>query len=254
MRGSAFRMRIFHFAYSCLAVCLAGPAAAQCPVALESNSDQATGYTQRGDRCEGLFRQPVATSAALRIVGIHRHGPEFAPGSGAPITVSVSRPPRAKLGLRILSTKPRQYYRLDGVMAANGTFAWSRDVMDHARIRLEPSNVKAVACEQSCETKGARLYPISIAEGRVAASNGITIWFRAGVDLAQLFVSVSGAGANVKKVMMANAEVLSGRSMPAGVAKDVFLTLTPGVYTVRATAVPKGDNAVDEIQSDVVVD
>jgi hypothetical protein len=231
-------------------------AKADCPLKLEASSDVATGYTQRGTHCEGLFRQPVAASASLRIVGFHKAAPAYEPGSGRELIVTAAqRQKSSSVALRILSTKARQYYRLDATLDGKGQFAWPRTLIDHPRIRLEPSHAKALACDKSCEGSALRIYPVAIVEqGKSAPASGVTLWLRAGADLDQLRVTVSSSDKKVTKPIMDNTDVLAGRTLFAGVPQEIFLPIKAGSYRMKALAVPKGNSAMDEVQAELVVD
>jgi hypothetical protein len=226
---------------------------AACPGrGIDPSPDPTVGYKERGGRCEGLFRQPVAASAKLAVVGLHRNDPDFSPGSGRPITVAAqTRSSGTAISLRVLSSRQRQYYRMDTVLGPKAQFIWPRDVVDHSQVRLTPHDVKAIACEKTCDASEPRLVPVSISEDAQAPAGGITLWMRAALDLRQLFVLVERE--SDRKPVMANEEVLEGRMLPAGAPKDVFLELAPGVYRLRATAVPIGNSAIDEMKAVLLI-
>lgn len=228
-------------------------ALAACPGrGIDPAPNASVGYKDRGGRCEGLFRQPVAASAKLAVVGLHRHPPDFSPGSGKPILVTAqAREATAAISLRVLSSRQRQYYRMDAVLDPKSRFVWPRDVVDHSQVRLTPHEVKAIACEKTCDVSEPRLVPVSISEGGQVASNGVTLWMRAALDLRQLFVSVERE--SDRSPVFPNEEVLAGQTLPAGAPIDVFLPLKPGAYRLRATAVPIGDNAIDEMKAILLI-
>jgi hypothetical protein len=228
-------------------------ALAACPArGIDPAADASVGYKDRGSRCEGLFRQPVAASAKLAVVGLHRHAPNFSPGSGKPITVAAqTRGSASAISLRVLSSRQRQYYRMDAVLDAKSPFIWPRDVVDHSQVKLTPHEVKAIACERTCDVSEPRLIPVSITEGGQVPSDGVTLWMRAALDLRQLFVLVEREPD--KASVLANVDVLDRQMLPAGAAKDVFLPLKPGVYRLRATAVPTGSNAIDEMKAILLI-
>ncbi len=156
--------------------------------------------------------------------------------------------------VRVLSTKPRQYYRLDAPLDAKGGFTWPRTLIDHPRIRLEPVNTKAMACERSCDTPLPRLYPVTISESAARPSGGVTVWFRAGVDLSQLLVTVSRVERGARKPVLERTDLLAGRTLIAGVAKDLILEASAGSFVVKAIAVPKGGSSMDEVEAELVLD
>lgn len=209
-------------------------------------------YQDRGDRCEGLFRQQVAASAQLTLLGVHTHEPAFSPGANNALMITAlgaKQPPA--LALRVLSSRPRQYYRLDAKLAPGGRFQWNCAILDNSAVRLAPTDVKALLCEPTCDSAEPRIFPASITDSRPPASQGVTLWLRAAVDLNQLFITLQGAPN--QNTGFNNIDVLNKRLLPAGAAFSVFAKLKSGTYALRATAVPDGKNAMDEIRAQIVI-
>jgi hypothetical protein len=231
----------------------AEPAAIKCAIS-GNPADPANpvAYANRGDRCEGVFRQPVSASAQLSLMGVHAHMPEFVPGSGRPITVTpMSAKLPAALAVRVLSSRPRQYYRMDARIAPGARFIWKRDIADNPAVRLAPGDVKVLLCENSCDSAALKVVPASVAESRAPSSKVITLWFRAAVDLRHLYVTLHRQPGQT--AAMQDADVLAGRMLPAGAAKDVLAALKPGTYSLKATAVPADPNAMDEVRAQIIV-
>jgi hypothetical protein len=209
-------------------------------------------YTDRGDRCEGLFRQKVAASAQLALIGVHAHSPKFKPGSGKTLTVvPVGAGHASAIAIRVLSSRPRLYYRMDAKLASATRFVWKREILDNSRVTLGPREIKALLCEESCDKKVPKVFPASITEGRAPPSGGVTLWFRAAIDLRKLFITLQRRPNG--KTALKNTDVLEGRLLPAGAAKDVFVTLRSGTYDLRALAVPVGASAMDQVRARIVI-
>ncbi len=227
------------------------PTASACPATPSVDASNPTAYKDRGDRCEGIFRQQVAASAQLALIGVHRHSPTFEPGSGKPLTVTSAAQSGAALALRVLSSRPRQYYRMDATLHGS-SFVWKRDVIDNPAIQLTPSEAKALLCETSCSVANPKIYPVSIVEAKASRSQGITLWFRAAVDIKQLFITLRPIGGQAN-TEFEESDVLDGRMLPAGAAKDVFAILKSGSYSLKAIAVPVGAEAMDEVRAQIII-
>lgn len=228
----------------------AAPAVADCAIrGIEPVADKSIGYRDRQGVCEGLFRQPVAASAKLAVIGFHRHAPNYQPRGIAPIAVSTNIAGAARL--RVVSSRQRQYYRMDTSLDGGGKFAWRRDVIDHPGVHLMPHEVKAIACQGSCDVAEPRLLPVSISDAPATATKGVTLWLRAALDLKQLFVTVERL--SDRKAELSEDLLFKQQPLPAGAAKELFMTLKPGQYRLRATAVPTGNNAIDEFRALLVV-
>lgn len=257
MLYSCFLRKCFYSQISVLAL-IAGSSAApaataapHCPVNVRPASDATVAYGDRGDRCEGLYQQPVSASARLQIIGVHRNPPQFGAVSAGPIVVSAPGAPGKDLKLRILSTRPQHYYRLDASLGAAARFTWKRDIIDHVRVGLKPAEVAALLCEGACEKPVPLIYPVSIAEGTAQQVAGITVRMRAALDLKSLLVTVTSNGAPLPHLN--NQNILDRSTLPGGVAKSLFLDLGAGTYELRAMAIPIGSNAPDEVRATIVL-
>lgn len=113
---------------------LAGSAAAQsfCDPTLLDGSESPLAYRQRGDRCEGIYAQPVG-KLNLEIRSFMAAFEAFDPATAPELTVRWSLPPGAgdrKVHLRALSVKPRTYYRMDTTVAATeGVYHWPGELL-----------------------------------------------------------------------------------------------------------------------------
>lgn len=225
-----------------------------CPEPQSVDTSNPVAYKDRGDRCEGIFRQKVAASAQLALIGVHRHPPAFTAGSGTPLTIvpAINDKPGAALALRVISSRPRQYYRMDATLHSGSSFVWKRDIIDNPAIHLTPPDAKALLCETSCGVANPKIFPVSIVETKAPPSQGITLWFRAAVDLKQLFITLRPTRGQAR-TDFEESDVLEGRLLPAGAPKDVFATLKSGAYTLKAIAVPAGAEAMNEVRAQVIV-
>ena len=223
----------------------------RCPGDVTPASDKVIAYADRGDRCEGLYQQPVAASAKLQIIGVHRNRPIFDAGSGVPIRVSAVAAGAGDLKLRVLSTKPQLYYRLDATLDPKGQFLWKRNIVDHVRVGLKPADIAALICAGACEKSSPIIYPAAITERETQAVDGITIRMRAALDLKELLVTVESGGAPLPNFNKKN--VLDMGTLPGGVTKNVFLDVGPGTYQLRALAIPVGTNASDEARAVIII-
>jgi hypothetical protein len=246
------RILLCFFAFSLLGGGFA-EAAGECPVEVRADPANPVAYKNRGDRCEGVFRQQVAASAQLSLIGVHRHAPDFKARSGKDL--KIASPPHLQSGtalsLRILSSRPRQYYRLDANLTSGAAFLWKRDVIDNSALQLGPNDIKALLCDKSCSVREPKIYPVSIVEDKAPRSEGVSFWFRAAVDLKAIFVSISPAPGQKGSGVEEN-DILEGRTLPAGAPASVFAPLKPGTYVLKATAVPLEAVAIDEIRAKIV--
>ena len=90
------------------------------PSLLRSTQDR-NGYRQRGDRCEGVYIQAVA-SPALRVISFTESFENFDPASGTSLRVEWDSPPaRGPVHLRGNALRPHLYYRFDAIRPPDST-------------------------------------------------------------------------------------------------------------------------------------
>jgi hypothetical protein len=93
------------------------------------------GYRDRGGRCEGIYRRPVATTV-LYMVSLVQSFEEFDPQAGTPLRVHWGEGADGTLRLRAEGVRPELYYRLDAERPAESShFDWPTDVLSGQRLR-----------------------------------------------------------------------------------------------------------------------
>jgi hypothetical protein len=250
------RALLFSFALSSLALPVKLAQAAEVPVCLKSvipASDPVLSYQRRTNRCEGLFMQPVAVSANIRIVGYHEHALDFKEGVSAPLRIVVNGAPAGRtVFIRAISTKFRQHYRMDAQVSSATSFLWDRDILN--KILTHHEELVMTACyrvtaesggseSNACSEPNMQLLPISIVADGSVSQPPPEIVLSAGVDLSKLYIRLTRIPDG--KVVIDDLEVLRGRPL---------LALTPyrfplsrfwqtGSYQIRVTGVPR-DEAV----------
>lgn len=102
---------------------------AVCDPTIPQAKGQPLGYQPRGERCEGVYAQPV--SATTLVVASFTQGPvRYAFDAPAPIQISWTDGPQKPTHLRARSLKRNVYYQMDSVQKApSATFVWPADVL-----------------------------------------------------------------------------------------------------------------------------
>lgn len=119
-------------------------------------------YQNRGDRCEGIYQQPVSTTG-LRIVSFQaNHMPDTGDNG---ITISTTAPGPKKLTIE--STGRRQYYRLDKTFEGNDYF-YSFEIIDNELIRIDRKTIAAKLCLSDCHGLWPVLVPVVYGSGEMA--------------------------------------------------------------------------------------
>jgi hypothetical protein len=270
----AMRRITMAMAWSCVALLLSqsnslAQSIPPCPKSVLPIADEALKYKLRGDRCEGLFMQPVAAASHLEIIGYHEHAPAYVERSKNPLKVSVTLPSvsdsrlfwqvnepadgpaqTGPIALRALAV--RQKYRMDAEIHSGNTFLWDRNVLNMQQIDVLPRDMLILACEESCHRPKLRLLPVSVVADVPPPRQAPELVFRAAVDLSKLYIQIT----KLPNGQTITDEVLRGQQVLAGAPQHIPLgplIRGGGTYRVIATAVPTYNAAgLDAVEVQVV--
>jgi hypothetical protein len=182
-----------------VAVALVGMAwsvssASPCDPALIQPRDDPNGYRLRGDRCEGIYLQPLSGSAALLVVSFTEAYGAFDPRAELSVPLDwtpldAGRP----TWLRAYGLRLRQYYRMDAERPAGvHAYAWETAILGN--LGLSRRLLGAVAWQEATVgSQAQRIHlPLRIAStGRAAHSGSYELTLLAGVELTEVFVTLS---------------------------------------------------------------
>ena len=177
-----------------LGISWSAAAADPCDPALVVRTEDPNGYRERGDRCEGLYLQPLAGSAALLIASFTEVFQEFNPRAASHLqlewkTVDGATPTR----LRAYSLIRRQYYRMDAERPAGiRSYSWPTTLL--STLDLSRKSLGVVAWnEVDIGPQSRRVYlPLRIGAGAAPATpGGYELILVANVELTAVFVTLS---------------------------------------------------------------
>lgn len=169
-----------------------------------SSADELT-YKERGDRCEGLYAQKVSATG-VRIAAFHEHPAVFDDNSLA-LNI-LSREISSSKILTVTSLRPKQYYRMDTVYAG-AKFSLTLDLVKHPQINVDPSDLAAVICIESCDSSLPTLVPASFAQN---TPFNPYIALVANLELFELKISITD---DETGEVLFDKEMLDGRTWPA---------------------------------------
>jgi hypothetical protein len=227
-----------------LTSCLGLPALAQqnCP---EKDAGGQTGYKWRGDRCEGIFVQPVAGSADFRLVSFSAGlDGSVDIGSTSALKLSWAPPASGDLSLHAASLRSRHYYRMDArrTVAQGVSYNWPTDVLRAEN--LKPNEIGVVASTQVAGFKDEIYIPL-----RVGASSDYKITLLAAAELSEVYISLSRLTPDGKAVVQVikKQEPLRRAYYPAsrGISMPLPAVTVAGYYRLEAAGILKNGGGVN---------
>ena len=109
-----------------------------------ARANQRFPYSLRGDRCEGLYVQDVAGGSVLTPISFTARFEKFDTGPSKPLILAWPAAGDGRLYVRAQSRRPKLYYRMDTVQAANqGRYEWPTDVLSSLGLMREDLGVVA---------------------------------------------------------------------------------------------------------------
>jgi hypothetical protein len=149
------------------------------------------GYRERGNRCEGLFKQKIA--ATIQIVAFTGHYETINPGKNKNILIKWTPYKNQDIHIRAFSTLPGLYYQMDAVPEqGEKEFLWPPTVLN--RIEL-PGKDLGILCWTET-TVGEReeliFLPCSVQqEKKIVQDNFFRVTFKTCIDLSSVTFSLS---------------------------------------------------------------
>jgi hypothetical protein len=219
--------------------------AAECAKLVNPFGNQKLQYQDRGDRCEGLFAQPVAASAHIKIIAFFDHTPALPETIGRTISLVASgATSESHIFFRSVSARYRQYYRMDAKADSAGRFVWKTEIVK--ALNLAARELMVLACDDGCDGAEPRLLPISGLDGDRQATTDRVLIFASAVDLAKVFVKLTRVVGD--QTIENDHDLLEGQILPAGSLKSYYglSGRPPGLYRIKITAIPRYNDAADQ--------
>ena len=211
-----------------------------CDPLLENRVAGPWAYSQREDRCEGLYVEQVS-GEALAIVSFTSAFDDFDLGTGKPLVVEWTAPGAGELHLRARSLEPKIYYRMDSRRPAEAeSFRWPLEVL--AGVGIERTSLGVLGSIQRPLAGKVRrvLVALRIRQGGGAsAEDSYELLIRPGVELREVYLSVAAVSDNgMEDHYLVDEKPLNFGFYPAERAFAVPLPALPraGLYYISIAA------------------
>jgi hypothetical protein len=252
--GSQYKMRAILLADLSLMFLLAfGPydraSAAQtiaqqspCDPSLGEMSQNPMGYKLRGDRCEGIYIQPVSSSSLL-VASFTRGFDDFDPSSLQALSIDWSSPAPTAVRLRAYALREKLYYRMDAAVGPDRTtYLWSGSVLNSLHLSKRDVGVVGFTDFRVGREQRTLYLPLRIHEKSQTSARGYQIIIVPGSELKEIFISLAKVDADGRP----GAFIISDRPVhcgycPAerGVPIDIPDPGAAGIYYLEIGATSK---------------
>jgi len=222
--------------------------ATTCDPSLESSASDPYAYRPRGDRCEGIYAQPVA-GTPLVIASFTQRFDTYDPATASRLILSWAKRGPAVVSLRAIALRRRFYYRMDARQSADaGSWTWPADLLVALHLGRPELGVVAWTQERSGGAERDVHLPLRIeggGEGRTTDAYTLTVLPQ--VELAEVFVTVARAEEDGRvAAYLRDEEPLGYGYYPADRPIDIAIArpAEPGLYRVLLGARIRGGGSV----------
>jgi hypothetical protein len=211
-----------------------------CDPALPGIKEGGLGYRDRGDRCEGLYINPVSNTTLF--VASFTEQFENYDNTGNVILIEWDKPPaNQEIHLRAQGIKPRLYYRMDAYKTGTNTFfAWPAGVLASLNIKRNDIGVTGKIKLHVGKVEKYVHLPLRIRkEGESKRTGTYKLILLPGVQLTEIYISLAPVGqdGNLQQFLRTD-EALGYGYYPAERAVEIPIA-TPkdkGIYYLKLGA------------------
>jgi hypothetical protein len=223
-----------------------------CDPSLSQLAQGPQGYRLRGNRCEGIYVQPVG-STTLLLASFTGSFADFDPKSADKLSIDWSSPGGGTIHLRAYGLHEKLYYQMDAAVPSDkAPFPWEVDLLDELHLSKEDIGVVGFIDYQVGAENKTLYLPLSIRQKSkpttIGAYQAIVI---PGSELKELYVSLAKVGNDGRPQSFLISDKALGRSYyPAerGISFDIPKPAEPGIYYLELGATGRyGNSATQQI-------
>jgi hypothetical protein len=213
-----------------------------CDPTLNQVSQNPQGYKLRGDRCEGIYIQPVSSSSLL-VASFTSFFEEFDPDSLESLSIDWVSPAKTPVRLRANALREKLYYQMDTVITSGRTtYSWPGTVLNSLHLSKKDIGVVGFTNFRIGGEDRTLYLPLRIRGKSQTTAPGYQIILVPGSELKEVFFSLAKLDANGQ----AHTFSISDRPLrrgyyPAerGISIEVPNPGQPGMYYLEIGAITK---------------
>jgi len=218
-----------------------------CDRYLPVSLDNPFGYRLRGDRCEGMYVQPVTATPLIVASFGQMNVPELLPANGALLVEWA--PDSGDIRLRANSLKSKTYYRMDSRRpAGTHSYRWPTNVLGALKLTLKDIGIVAWTEQKVGNTLRVVYLPVRIGQRSAGRESVYELVLVPGNELSEVFVTLSSVRTDGLRVQVSDAKPLKHGFYPAG--RSIRIPIGPlphqGTYLMEIGATLRGGGALSE--------
>jgi hypothetical protein len=196
------------------------------------------GYRLRGDRCEGIYIEPVSGSTTLLIASFTAFFEEVDPRVN--LRIDWSSPAESPIHLRAYGLREKLYYQMDANIPAGATtYLWPAGVLDALHLSKQDIGVVGYT-EYKIGGENRTLYvPLRIRQKDQKQTHAYQLVLVPGSELKEVFISLAQVGPDGQPHSFLISDHALGKGYyPAerGIQVDLPSPKTPGIYYLEIGA------------------
>jgi len=214
-----------------------------CDPNLKQLGENPNGYKLRGDRCEGIYVQPVSGTTALLVASFTESYEDYDPSALGELSIEWSSPTEAPVRLRAYALREKLYYQMDAIVdAGNAAYVWPGDILN--ALHLSKWDVGLVGFIQySFGQENRTVYvPLRIRHKDRKPAIRYQMVLVPGSELTEVFLSLAlvGSDGKLQQFLISDRPLRKGY-YPAerGISFDLPALTKPGVYYLEIGATTK---------------
>lgn len=164
-----------------------------CDSALSAPAGHPYGYSVRGNRCEGVYVQPVRSTGSLVVASLTARLPTYdLAETRTPLVVGWNVPAEASVRLRARGLRRRLYYRMDALVPAGDSFQWPSNVLSSLQLSTSEIGLLGWMDYRFDESEREIYLPLSVrAEGDDWSEKKLQLTLIPRQELKELYVSLA---------------------------------------------------------------
>ncbi|MDP8990226.1 MAG: hypothetical protein M3N41_09145 [Acidobacteriota bacterium] len=168
-----------------------------CDPSLRLVTEIPQGYKLRGDRCEGIYIQPVSGASSLLVASFTSFFEDFSPAKVDKLSLAWSSPAEAPVHLRAFGLREKLYYQMDTVADSKRTsYIWPGDVLNSLRIAKQDIGVVGYTDYSIGGEERTLLLPLGVDAKGQKPGNRYQLILVPGSELKEVFLSMAKVGAD----------------------------------------------------------